>query len=137
LHQGPGGVHDPLLIESRQARGGRQTGTVAEHGDGPGHGHRVRRQPGQPQEHHPGHRPRAHLTDHIDVGRVGRNALGLHGLEQLEQQQWVAAGRPVARRPEGVLGAGAQPLAHQLARGRLAQGARADGDGYRVLCDLG
>ena len=40
---------------------------IADQVHGLGHGHRVGGQPGQPQEHHPRHRPRAHLADHTDV----------------------------------------------------------------------
>jgi hypothetical protein len=119
----------------RRRRG--QVAAVAEHRHRARHPHRPLRQPREAHENRARGSPRPELGGQLGMSRGGLHALGPQLLEQLVQQQRIAAGRRVARDRERLVGIPPEPLADQPHRRPLAQGAGTDRHRQRVARDLG
>ena len=125
------------LVEPGHAGDRGQLRALAEHGDRARHGRRVARQAREPQQHRARHRTRADRAHDGGMGGVGLHGVGLERVQQLADEQRVAAGGAVARLPERAVGLAAQPARDEVADGVLAQRAGPDVCGGRVVGDLG
>ena len=125
VRRGRGG----LLAQPGHVGGEPRVAVVAEHGDRPRQLVRVRAERREPVQHEPAHGRR---PDGLHLARGGgrrRDPRRVDGVQQLAQEQRVAARRGVARAAELVRRAGAQALPRQRGRGGLAERPRVQRDG--------
>ena len=104
----------PLLVEIRQRGHGREAGAGSEHRERPRDRRGVLGQPGEPEQDRARGGARADIRHQVDVGPVRAHVLGLERLEELGQQQRVAARRGVTGGREGIVGQLLQPLADEV-----------------------
>jgi hypothetical protein len=124
-----------LVLQARQLGCLVRLGFVAQDRHRPRQPGRLRRQPREAHRHgaRPGSRAQLTQAGHVLVG--GGQALGGDRVDQLAQQQRIAARLLVAGGAEAVVGVG-QALAHQPGGGRSAQGRGPDHGGERIGDDL-
>ena len=118
-----------VFPEPGDAGGERELGVVAEHGDRPRQLVRVRAERGEPVQDEPAH---GRGPDVLDLARGGgrrRDPGRVDGVQQLAQEQRVAARRRVTRAAELLRRVGAQALPCQRDRRGLAERPRVQRDG--------
>ena len=130
-------ARDLGLVEPGHAGHRPEVGALAEDGDGAGDGGRLAGQPREPQQHGARHGARADRAHHVGVRRVGLDRFGLERVQELADEQRVAAGGAMAGLAEQAVGLGAEAFRHELADGVLAERAGPDVRGGRVVGDLG
>ena len=129
-------VGNAALIEARERCGRGEARAVAEHRDRAGDRDRFGRQPSEPQQDRARHGPRPDLPDRMGVRRVWLDPFRAHRLEELSEQQRIAARRAVTGGAERALGSRAEAVADHLADRILAERRQADRHRRRVLRDL-
>ena len=111
-------ARDLGLVEPGDARHRRQVGALAEHGDRAGDGGRLAGQPREPQQHGARDGARADRAHHVGVRGVGLDRFGLERVQELADEQRVAAGGAMAGLAEQPVGLGAEPFAPRARRRR-------------------
>jgi hypothetical protein len=111
--------------ESRQPRGVAHLRAVAERAERAGEPGGCRRQPRETQQHRIGDAAWDHRADIVRGGRGGRDTSSRRLVEELADEERVAARHLEARADEPIVGLVGQPGRDQCGDGRLRQGRRA------------
>ncbi len=109
-------ARDLRLVEAGDAGHRGQVGALAEHGDGARDRRGLARQPREPQQDRARDGARADRAHDVGVRGVGLDGVGLERVQQLADEQRVAAGGPVAGLAERAVGLGAEPARDELRR---------------------
>ena len=131
------GPRDLRLVETRDPGHRGQVGALAQHGDGARDRGGLARQPRQSQQDRARDGARTDRAHHVGVRGVGLDGVGLERVQQLADEQRVAAGGLVAGLAEGAVGLRAEAAGDEPADGLLRQRARPHVRGRGVVGDLG
>ena len=131
LGQSVGGAGGRVVVEAGELRCEGRLGRVAEHGDGASEGGALRWQAPQTSAHGSADALRAQLAGQAGVLATRRDPPPVELAEELQEQERVAAGRPLASSDEARIGLSGQQLYREHRDRLLAQPARLKD------CDLG
>ena len=128
---------DLRLVEPRDTGDRRQVRSLPQHRDRAGDARRLAGQPGEPQQDGARDRARPDRPHHVGVGGIGLDRVGFERVQQLPDEQRVAAGGRVAGRAEGAVGFGTEPARDERADRLLRERAGAHVGGGGIVGDLG